>query len=54
MTQLTNAPTRSAALTAPDDQAVSYLRVSSKRQMDTAIDIDPDGNSIEAVTFPEG
>ena len=27
-------------------RAVSYLRVSSKRQMDTAIDIDPDGNSI--------
>jgi site-specific DNA recombinase len=25
---------------------VSYLRVSSKRQMDTAADIDPDGNSI--------
>ena len=27
-------------------RAVLYLRVSSKRQMDTAIDIDPDGNSI--------
>ncbi len=28
------------------DLAVSYLRVSSKKQMDTARDIDPDGNSI--------
>ena len=28
------------------DDAVLYLRVSSKKQMDTAIDIDPDGNSI--------
>ncbi|UGT62881.1 recombinase family protein [Nocardia asteroides] len=28
------------------DFAVSYLRVSSKKQMDTARDIDPDGNSI--------
>src|SRR5689334_12794978 len=27
-------------------RAVSYLRVSSKRQMDTAADIDADGNSI--------
>jgi len=27
-------------------QAVSYLRVSSKKQMDTAVDIDADGNSI--------
>ena len=27
-------------------RALTYLRVSSKRQMDTAIDIDPDGNSI--------
>lgn len=27
-------------------KAVLYLRVSSKRQMDTAVDIDPDGNSI--------
>lgn len=27
-------------------QAVLYLRVSSKKQMDTAVDIDPDGNSI--------
>jgi site-specific DNA recombinase len=26
--------------------AVSYLRVSTPRQMDTAVDIDPDGNSI--------
>ncbi|MHB8339794.1 MAG: recombinase family protein [Mycobacteriales bacterium] len=30
----------------PLPQAVSYLRVSSKRQLDTAIDVDPDGNSI--------
>jgi len=28
------------------DLGVSYLRVSSKKQMDTARDIDPDGNSI--------
>lgn len=28
------------------NKAVLYLRVSSKKQMDTAIDIDPDGNSI--------
>ena len=27
-------------------RALTYLRVSSKRQMDTAVDIDPDGNSI--------
>jgi site-specific DNA recombinase len=27
-------------------RAITYLRVSSKRQMDTAVDIDPDGNSI--------
>ncbi len=27
-------------------KAVLYLRVSSKKQMDTAVDIDPDGNSI--------
>ena len=27
-------------------RAVAYLRVSTKRQMDTAADIDPDGNSI--------
>src|SRR5215217_416367 len=27
-------------------RAVLYLRVSSKRQMDTAADIDPEGNSI--------
>ncbi len=31
---------------AQDALAVLYLRVSSKRQMDTAVDIDPDGNSI--------
>ncbi len=29
-----------------DGRALTYLRVSSKRQMDTAIDIDADGNSI--------
>ncbi|MFI6169043.1 recombinase family protein [Nocardia sp. NPDC051052] len=28
------------------DLAISYLRVSTKKQLDTAIDIDPDGNSI--------
>jgi site-specific DNA recombinase len=28
------------------EQGISYLRVSSKRQMDTAADVDPDGNSI--------
>ena len=28
------------------NQAVLYLRVSSKKQMDTAVDIDPEGNSI--------
>ena len=32
--------------TASSNRALTYLRVSSKRQMDTAIDIDPDGNSI--------
>lgn len=31
---------------APDGRALTYLRVSSRRQMDTAADIDPDGNSI--------
>lgn len=30
----------------PSPQAVLYLRVSSKKQMDTAVDIDRDGNSI--------
>jgi hypothetical protein len=34
------------ALPAPEPQAVIYLRVSSKRQMNTAADIDPEGNSI--------
>ena len=29
-----------------EGRALTYLRVSSRRQMDTAIDIDPDGNSI--------
>ena len=43
--------TTSAALTSNTDagpmrQAVFYLRVSTGRQMETAIDIDPDGNSI--------
>lgn len=28
------------------EKAVLYLRVSSKKQIDTAVDIDPDGNSI--------
>ncbi|MEB3907232.1 hypothetical protein OSH39_25175, partial [Mycobacterium ulcerans] len=28
------------------DLAVTYLRVSTKKQLYTAIDIDPDGNSI--------
>lgn len=27
----------------PEGRAVTYLRVSSKRQMDTAADVDPDG-----------
>lgn len=35
-----------AAIAAGLDLAVLYLRVSTKRQLDTAIDIDPDGNSI--------
>ena len=35
-----------AATAEASSQAVLYLRVSSKRQMDTAVDIDPDGNSI--------
>jgi DNA invertase Pin-like site-specific DNA recombinase len=30
----------------PLGRALTYLRVSSRRQLDTAIDIDPDGNSI--------
>ncbi|MDT5370275.1 MAG: site-specific recombinase, partial [Mycobacterium sp.] len=38
--------TYSAATVEASSQAVLYLRVSSKRQMDTAVDIDPDGNSI--------
>src|SRR4051794_29123945 len=29
-----------------ESHALTYLRVSSRRQMDTAVDIDPDGNSI--------
>ena len=38
---------RPASETEPvSTQAVLYLRVSSKKQMDTAVDIDPDGNSI--------
>ncbi|WP_084458688.1 recombinase family protein [Nocardia caishijiensis] len=35
-----------AAIAANLDPAVLYLRVSTKRQLDTAVDIDPDGNSI--------
>ncbi len=42
--------TRRIATAGPVDPALKrallYLRVSSKRQMDTAIDLDPDGNSI--------
>jgi site-specific DNA recombinase len=43
VTSTTDAPV--AALPG-SKQGVLYLRVSSRRQMDTAIDIDPDGNSI--------
>ena len=37
-----------ATLTTTDalELGISYLRVSSKRQLDTAADVDPDGNSI--------
>jgi hypothetical protein len=35
-----------SALRDGDPGGVSYLRVSTKRQLDTAIDVDPDGNSI--------
>src|SRR5882757_2290909 len=42
----TNSSTRDEART-PVKTAVLYLRVSSKRQMDTAADIDPEGNSID-------
>src|SRR4051794_34203723 len=42
----TTTETRTAAEFDDDAKAVLYLRVSSKRQMDTAVDIDPDGNSI--------
>jgi site-specific DNA recombinase len=38
--------TRAESVSEVDAKAVLYLRVSSKRQMDTAVDIDPDGNSI--------
>ena len=33
--------------TAPVKRSIRYLRVSSRRQMDTDADIDPDGNSID-------
>ncbi|GFG50806.1 recombinase family protein [Mycolicibacterium agri] len=39
-------PTRAGSSAEPGAKAVLYLRVSSKKQMDTAVDIDPDGNSI--------
>ena len=42
----TTTATRSGDASDSEAKAVLYLRVSSKRQMDTAIDIDPDGNSI--------
>jgi site-specific DNA recombinase len=42
----TTTPTRAGSVSEGDAKAVLYLRVSSKRQMDTAVDIDPDGNSI--------
>src|SRR5579859_3626974 len=32
---------------APVKRSIRYLRVSSKRQLDTDADIDPDGNSID-------
>lgn len=40
------APAKADDATATDNQAVLYLRVSTQRQMHTAIDIDADGNSI--------
>ncbi|MFE9789218.1 recombinase family protein [Nocardia salmonicida] len=39
-------PTDPESTVSHEHLAVSYLRVSSKKQMDTARDIDPDGNSI--------
>jgi len=39
-------PTSHSTETDAGAKAVLYLRVSSKKQMDTAVDIDPDGNSI--------
>ncbi len=41
-----DSPPRGLAAIQPERSAVVYLRVSSKRQMDTAADIDPEGNSI--------
>ncbi len=43
---VTPAPVPLEPVRAPQPQAVVYLRVSSKRQMDTAADVDPEGNSI--------
>lgn len=43
--ETTTSNRRSAELEG-ETKAVLYLRVSSKKQMDTAVDIDPDGNSI--------
>ena len=40
------APPAAASVETLTKRAVLYLRVSTPRQMDTAIDIDPDGNSI--------
>ncbi|QNK83353.1 recombinase family protein [Nakamurella sp. PAMC28650] len=45
MTQ-TNARTATSDFPAVEKFAVSYLRVSTTRQLDTASDVDPDGNSI--------
>lgn len=39
--------TQTSTTDKPVKTAVLYLRVSSKRQMDTAADIDPEGNSID-------
>jgi len=40
-------PTADATGSVPVECSVRYLRVSSKRQMDTDADIDPEGNSID-------
>ncbi len=45
-TRKSNEAGRPLATVQPERHAVVYLRVSSKRQMDTAADIDPEGNSI--------